>query len=92
MMSEPLLNHPMAADTPRLQSRELDVDASYINGCTGLDLEATKMAELLSRMALSAEASSDGSSVHVRVPPTRSDVLHPCDVMEVGAPLLSRAS
>ncbi|KAK9860370.1 hypothetical protein WJX84_003650 [Apatococcus fuscideae] len=68
--------------TPRLQSRELDVEVSYISGCTGLDLKAGKMAELLSRMALSAKASSDGSSVHVQVPPTRSDVLHPCDVME----------
>ncbi len=73
----------MYAETPRLQSRELDVETAYINRCTGLELTAKKMAELLSRMALSAEPSADGSLVHVRVPPTRSDVLHPCDVMEV---------
>ena len=71
------------AETPRLHSRNLDVEAAYINGCTGLDLKAGKMAELLSRMALSAQPSADGSCVHVQVPPTRSDVLHPCDVMEV---------
>lgn len=68
------------------------MEVSYINSCTGLDLKAEKMAELLSRMALSAEPSADGSRVHVQVPPTRSDVLHPCDVMEVTAALILMSS
>lgn len=42
-----------------------------------------QVAELLSRMALAGEVVGDGSSVQVSVPPTRSDVLHACDVAEV---------
>jgi tRNA synthetase B5 domain len=42
-----------------------------------------QVAELLSRMALAGEVAGDGSVVRVSVPPTRSDVLHPCDVAEV---------
>lgn len=34
------------------------------------------MAQLLSKMQLTAAASADGSSVVVQVPITRSDVLH----------------
>ncbi len=57
---------------------------SYINSCTGLDLDAQQISRLLSRMALTAEASPGADSVHVEVPPSRSDILHDCDVMEVG--------
>lgn len=56
---------------------------SYINSCTGLDMNAQQIASLLSRMALTAEASPGAESVHVEVPPSRSDILHDCDVMEV---------
>jgi phenylalanyl-tRNA synthetase beta subunit len=44
---------------------------------------AVQVAELLSRMALAGEVVGDGSVVRVSVPPTRSDVLHACDVAEV---------
>jgi phenylalanyl-tRNA synthetase beta chain len=60
------------------------VEVAYINRCVGVDLGAADIAALLSRMALAAEPNQDGSMVHVEVQPTRSDVLHPCDVMEVG--------
>jgi phenylalanyl-tRNA synthetase beta subunit len=42
-----------------------------------------QVAELLSRMALAGEVAGDGGVVRVSVPPTRSDVLHACDVAEV---------
>lgn len=42
-----------------------------------------QVAECLSRMALAGQVSGDGKSVSVSVPPTRSDVLHACDVAEV---------
>lgn len=41
---------------------------------------------LLNRMQLRAQKSltdDNDSKITVSVPPTRSDVLHPCDVMEV---------
>ena len=56
---------------------------SYINRCIGVDLGAGQIASLLSRTGLNAEASPRGDSVHVEVPPSRSDILHDCDVMEV---------
>ncbi len=46
---------------------------------------APQIADLLDRMALTAEAAADGGTVRVLVPPTRSDVLHACDVFEVRA-------
>lgn len=45
-----------------------------------------QVTSLLNRMQLSAVQSISGdksSDITVSVPPTRSDVLHPCDVMEV---------
>ena len=74
----------VAAVYPDLNSWSLDVSLDYINSCTGLELDAQQVSKLLSRMALPAQPSTDGTSVHVKVPPTRSDVLHACDVMEVG--------
>ena len=69
---------------PDLAVRRMEVDVGYINACVGVDLAAAQIADLLSRMALFATPSPDGRSVAVAVPPTRSDVLHACDVMEVG--------
>ncbi|GAV67255.1 LOW QUALITY PROTEIN: B3_4 domain-containing protein/B5 domain-containing protein [Cephalotus follicularis] len=45
-----------------------------------------QVTELLNRMQLRTEDSLSGdnqSNIRVSVPPTRSDVLHPCDVMEI---------
>ena len=74
----------MHAVFPDLTSRAMDVDVAYINRCVGVELGAPAIADLLSRMALTAKAVRDGQAVSVEVPPTRSDVLHACDVMEVG--------
>lgn len=45
-----------------------------------------QVTSLLNRMQLHAEQSGSGDNecnINVLIPPTRSDVLHPCDVMEV---------
>ena len=68
--------------TPDLAPRPLTVDAAYIRGIVGVDLPADGMARLLSRMALPATAADDGASITVAIPPTRTDVLHACDVAE----------
>ncbi|CAL5218775.1 g494 [Coccomyxa viridis] len=67
---------------PNLECQQRDVKVSYINSCTGLDLDAEHITGLLRRMALTAEASPGSDSVHVEVPLSRSDILHDCDVME----------
>ena len=68
---------------PDLRARDMEVDVAYVNRCVGTALDAPAVAGLLSRMALDAEVAPGGAAVRVRVPPTRSDVLHACDVMEV---------
>ncbi|CAK9880810.1 unnamed protein product [Sphagnum jensenii] len=66
---------------PDLSVRSLEVDVSSINGLIGVSLQAQEMAELLNRMQLSATVKSD-AKLKVLVPPTRSDILHACDVAE----------
>ena len=68
---------------PILEDQERKVQVKYVNDCLGLSLAASEIAELLSRMALQASPTPDGKAVTVLVPPTRSDVLHDADVMEV---------
>ncbi|GMN57989.1 hypothetical protein TIFTF001_027099 [Ficus carica] len=70
---------------PDLSVYNLKVPLSYINGAIGVNLEAEEVTSLLNRMQLHAEKSvldNKECSINVSVPPTRSDVLHPCDVME----------
>lgn len=59
------------------------VSEEEINRGIGVQLETAQMADLLSRMQLQAEAVQGQQAVRVLIPPTRSDVLHACDVMEV---------
>ncbi|KAL3144115.1 hypothetical protein ABBQ32_003906 [Trebouxia sp. C0010 RCD-2024] len=67
---------------PDLSSREMVVPEEVINRGIGVQLGTAQMADLLSRMQLQAEPVQAGQAVRVMVPPTRSDVLHACDVME----------
>ncbi|KAK9278106.1 hypothetical protein L1049_027664 [Liquidambar formosana] len=70
---------------PDLSVYDMEVPLSYITGSIGVPLEANHVTSLLNKMQLSAKQSmsKDGQcSFTVSVPPTRSDVLHPCDVME----------
>lgn len=67
---------------PDLSVYYMEVPLSYITGLTGVDLKANQVTSLLNKMQLGAELSKDGCNIAVSVPPTRSDVLHPCDVME----------
>ncbi|KAJ0075986.1 hypothetical protein Patl1_34673 [Pistacia atlantica] len=70
---------------PDLSFFSMEVPVSYINGTIGISLGAEEATSLLNRKQLSAEnvVSCDNEcNINVLVPPTRSDVLHPCDVME----------
>ncbi|KAL1918841.1 uncharacterized protein VTP21DRAFT_2863 [Calcarisporiella thermophila] len=69
--------------TPDLTPRDTKVSTEYINSCTGLGLSASDIASLLNRMSLDATAQED--EIVVKVPPTRSDILHACDLMEDAA-------
>ncbi|XP_058067628.1 phenylalanine--tRNA ligase beta subunit, cytoplasmic [Magnolia sinica] len=70
---------------PDLSVFHMDVPLSYITHSIGVALEANEVTSSLNKMQLHAEKSisRDGHcNIIVSVPPTRSDVLHACDVME----------
>ncbi|KAJ6957702.1 hypothetical protein NC653_039613 [Populus alba x Populus x berolinensis] len=70
---------------PDLSVYNMEVPLSYITGSIGVSLAAEKVTSLLNRMQLRAEHSvfdDNKCNINVLIPPTRSDVLHPCDVME----------
>ncbi|KAL6007385.1 hypothetical protein ACLOJK_032882 [Asimina triloba] len=68
---------------PDLSLFSMEVPLSYITGSIGAPLAASEVTALLNKMQLHAEQSAYGkSNIIVSVPPTRSDVLHACDVME----------
>lgn len=68
--------------TPDLTPRTVTANADYVNRGIGINIPVTKMAELLTRMSLPAEANVDKNELTVFIPPTRPDILHACDVME----------
>ncbi|CAI7897729.1 unnamed protein product [Closterium sp. NIES-54] len=73
---------------PQMEERDVETSVGYINKSIGVDLQAEEIARLLTRMQLPSKVvegrrGEDGAEVvSVTVPPTRSDVLHPCDIME----------
>lgn len=70
---------------PDLALYDMEVPLSYINDAIGISLEADQVTQLLRRMQLHAKKSDSADNqckISVSVPPTRSDILHPCDVME----------
>ena len=72
---------------PDLSYRSIDVTLEYINRCLGLQLGAAEVSKLLAKMQIepAAEgpaAAASGDKLSLKAPPTRSDVLHACDIME----------
>ena len=57
----------------------------YINRCLGLDLASDAVQKLLGKMQIETAAPSSSAAkdaLSLLIPPTRSDVLHACDIME----------
>lgn len=71
-----------AVDYPDMSQREETAAVEYINKSIGINLPPAQMADLLKRMGLSARLINGDKDVVVKVPPTRSDILHACDIME----------
>ncbi|PFH52836.1 hypothetical protein AMATHDRAFT_73961 [Amanita thiersii Skay4041] len=71
---------------PDLTGRKAVAHASYVNACTGLGLTAPEVSELLRRMGLHTSMSpANLDEIQVKIPPTRPDILHECDIMEDAA-------
>lgn len=77
---------------PQLEARTFRVDPAYINRTLGLQLSIPEQTALVQRMCLDAEPAPSAPTdelvkptdtiLLVRCPPTRSDILHSCDVAE----------
>lgn len=65
---------------PKMKCRDEFIDVQKANGYIGINESGSGLAALLSRMCLPATETS--GALRVRVPPTRHDVIHACDLYE----------
>ncbi|XP_041506736.1 phenylalanine--tRNA ligase beta subunit isoform X2 [Microtus oregoni] len=70
---------------PELAYRKEMVRADLINKKVGIRESPANLAKLLTRMCLKSEVIGDGNQIEVEIPPTRSDVIHACDIVEDAA-------
>jgi len=66
---------------PDLSTRHMGASVDYINHAIGLNLQAREMTKLLAKMGISAHVANNEQTIDVTIPPTRSDIIHECDVM-----------
>uniref|UniRef100_A0A3B4U6F2 Phenylalanine--tRNA ligase beta subunit n=1 Tax=Seriola dumerili TaxID=41447 RepID=A0A3B4U6F2_SERDU len=71
-------NHELAYRKEKLSSE-------FVNRKVGINESTEKIAQLLTRMCLLSQATGVGDEIEVEIPPTRSDVIHACDIMEDAA-------
>ncbi|MBN3324601.1 SYFB ligase, partial [Atractosteus spatula] len=70
---------------PELAYRKETLTADYINNKVGINETPENIAKLLTRMYLKSEVVGEGGEIEVEVPPTRSDIIHACDIVEDAA-------
>ena len=73
--------------TPTMSYTDFDVEMEYINRILGLKMDPQKVRSCAEKMGLvmkgaSKNASLSSGTVKIEIPPTRADILHPCDVIE----------
>uniref|UniRef100_A0AAQ4QNZ5 Phenylalanine--tRNA ligase beta subunit n=1 Tax=Gasterosteus aculeatus aculeatus TaxID=481459 RepID=A0AAQ4QNZ5_GASAC len=62
------------------------LDNAFLLTSVPSDSESTEtLARLLTKMCLRSEVTGAGDEIEVEIPPTRSDVIHACDIMEDAA-------
>lgn len=70
---------------PKIATRTMRVKVDYMNSAIGISQTPAQYVSLLSRMSLQAKPIGDGQELEVEIGPERSDILHPCDIMEDAA-------
>lgn len=58
-----------------------EVELAHVNRLLGININVEKAKECASKMGLII-LSNEGDKLKVEFPPTRSDILHPCDIVE----------
>ena len=62
---------------------DFEVEMEYINRILGLNLDTDKVRACAEKMGLVMKsAAPDKKTIKMEIPPTRADILHPCDVIE----------
>ncbi|TRY94067.1 hypothetical protein DNTS_027304 [Danionella cerebrum] len=72
-------------DGRELAYRTETLSGEFINKKVGINESAESIAQLLTRMCLRSEVTGEPNQIQVEIPPTRSDVIHACDIMEDAA-------
>ncbi|CAL8350525.1 unnamed protein product [Lota lota] len=70
---------------PELAYRTERLSSDFINRKVGINESTERIAELLTKMCLRSQPTGAGDQIQVEIPPTRSDVIHACDIMEDAA-------
>ncbi|XP_069545558.1 phenylalanine--tRNA ligase beta subunit [Brachyistius frenatus] len=70
---------------PELAYRKEKLSSDFINRKVGINESTENIAQLLTRMCLLSQATGVADEIEVEIPPTRSDVIHACDIMEDAA-------
>jgi phenylalanyl-tRNA synthetase beta chain len=83
--AEVILPDGSSVEYPELKYRLETVPADEITRKIGIQATPDELAKLLGRMCLPAEIVHEGKSLCVEVPPTRSDIIHACDIIEDAA-------
>lgn len=81
---EPVQTHLPSGEVltyPKLAQRTETISPYKANSTIGVSLSSDRIAELLTKMCLPSKVDSK-DSITVTIPPTRADVLHPCDIYE----------
>ena len=67
---------------PQLDNYTFTVNVDYVNTSIGINITADDMVEYLKKMSMNSSLDASGKNILVSVPPTRSDILQACDIME----------
>ncbi len=67
--------------TPNLDPKQQVIEVGYVNEILGLDLKEKEIAEILERMRYTV-VKLKGGKIDVLIPPFRTDVMHPIDIVE----------
>ena len=73
----------ISGPTPVMFEPKMDVQLKDINGLIGIEVDIEKVMELLKKMQLNSQLhETKEDTITVTIPITRSDILHPVDIIE----------
>ncbi|XP_048361348.1 phenylalanine--tRNA ligase beta subunit [Sphaerodactylus townsendi] len=70
---------------PELAYRREKIKPDIMNKKIGISETPASLAKLLTRMCLKSHVIGNGNNIEVEIPPTRSDIIHACDIIEDAA-------